>query len=66
MNDRHDRRPGVGGSFDAWTSRIYPPRLLVSNSTPYLRVLRSHMLRVLGRIDDELKRRDGASNERRS
>ncbi len=58
MNSENRRVEGVGRSFDAWTARIYPGQLVVNNSTRYLRLLRSKMLSVIGRIDDELSWRE--------
>lgn len=60
MSDKHEWNKSVGGSFVDWSTRIYPGRLMVSNSTVYLRTLRSKMLTVINRIDDELKRRQRA------
>lgn len=64
MNSEHRQTKGVGDSFDAWAARIYPGRLVVNKSTRYLRKLRSRMLCVIGRIDDELSRRE--KGQRRS
>jgi hypothetical protein len=58
VNSENGRAKGVGRSFDAWAARIYPGQLVVNNSTRYLRVLRSRMLCVISRIDDELSRRE--------
>ncbi len=58
MSSENGRAKGVGRSFDAWADRIYPTHLVVTNSTPHLRVLRSRMLCVIGRIEAELKRRE--------
>ncbi|MBI4786247.1 MAG: hypothetical protein HY782_04280 [Chloroflexi bacterium] len=58
MTVKNEWSQGVGDSFTDWATRIYPTRLIVNNSTGYLRVLRSRMLRVIYRIDDELKRRE--------
>jgi hypothetical protein len=58
VNSENGRVNGVGRSFDAWAARIYPGQLVVNNSTRYLRLLRSRMLSVIGRIDDELSRRE--------
>jgi hypothetical protein len=49
---------GVGRSFESWAARIYPARQVVNIGTRYLRTIRSEMLCVIDRIDDELKRRD--------
>ncbi len=58
MNSERTQARGVGRSFDAWATRIYPGQLVVNKSTRYLQMLRSRMLCVIGRIDDELGRRD--------
>jgi len=58
MNVKQEWDKSVGSSFIGWTGRIYPTHLVVGNSTNYLRVLRSRMLAVVRRIDDELKRRE--------
>lgn len=58
MNSENRQARGVGRSFDAWAARIYPGQLVVNSSTRYLRMLRSRMLGVIGRIDDELSRRE--------
>jgi hypothetical protein len=58
MNPEHRQVNGVGYSFDAWAARIYPGQIVVNKSTGYLQMLRSRMLCVIDRIDDELNRRD--------
>jgi len=58
MNSEHRQTKGVGYSFDAWAARIYPGHIVVNKSTRYLQTLRAKMLCVIGRIDDELSRRD--------
>ncbi len=58
MSTKIEQSNGVGHSFMDWATRIYPTHLVVDNSTNYLRVLRVRMLRVVRRIDDELKRRE--------
>lgn len=58
MSAQLKRSTGVGHSFMSWATRIYPTHLVVSNSTNYLRVLRLRMVHIIGRIDDELKRRE--------
>lgn len=58
MSVKHEGNKSVGDSFTDWASRIYPTHLVTVNSTGYLRVLRSRMLRVVRRIDAELKRRE--------
>ncbi len=58
MNTKPQWSTGVGHSFTDWATRIYPTHLVVNQSTNYLRVLRLSMLRVIRRIDDELKRRE--------
>ncbi len=58
MNSERAWARGVGRSFDAWAAHIYPGQLIVNKSTRHLQMLRSRMLRVIGRIDDELSRRE--------
>ncbi len=58
MSTKPQGNTSVGPSFMDWATRIYPTRLVVNHSTNYLRVLRVRMLRVVRRIDDELKRRE--------
>jgi hypothetical protein len=53
-----DHGRGVGRSFEEWAVRIYPTSQVVTIGTRSLRTIRSGMLRVIDRIDDELKRRD--------
>lgn len=48
---------GVNRSFNEWAVQVYHVSILRTISTDYLRTLRSEMLHVIGRIDDELKRR---------
>ncbi len=58
MNSERGQTRGVGYSFDAWAASIYPGQIVVHKSTRYLQILRAKMLCVIGRIDDELSRRD--------
>lgn len=54
----NDHGRGVGRSFEGWAARIYPTSQVVTIGTRSLRTIRLGMLRVIDRIDDELKRRD--------
>lgn len=58
MNHKKDHRAGVGRSFMELALRIYPTGQIVTIGTQSLRTIRLGMLRVIDRIDDELKRRD--------
>lgn len=58
MNTENDWGLGVRSSFNAWAEQIYNVRILRTMSTDHLRTLRSEMLRVIGRIDDELRQRE--------
>lgn len=60
MSIKSEWGKSVGNSFTGWATEIYPTHLVVNKSTYYLRVLRLSMLRVIRRIDDELKRRERA------
>ncbi|MGE5263860.1 MAG: hypothetical protein ACM3S0_10790 [Acidobacteriota bacterium] len=58
MTIKSERGKSGGDSFTDWAARIYPTHLFVNKSTHYLQVLHSRMLRVIRRIEDELKRRE--------
>ena len=52
-----DSGQGVNRSFKEWAVQLYNASILRTISTDYLSTLRSEMLHVIGRIDDELKQR---------
>lgn len=57
MSVETDSGQGVNSSFNEWAVQVYHVSILRTISTDYLRTLRAEMLHVIGRIDDELKRR---------
>lgn len=58
MNTKNDWGEGVRSSFNEWAAQVYDVSILRSISSDYLRILRSEMLHAIGRIDDELRRRE--------
>ncbi len=58
MSVYEDWGQGLRNSFDEWAAQVYDARILRTISTDYLRILRSEMLHAIGRIDDEMRRRE--------
>jgi hypothetical protein len=58
MTGENETEKGVCTSFNEWAVQLYHFGIVRNIGTDHLRDLRSEMLHVIGRIDDELEQRD--------
>jgi hypothetical protein len=63
VNVNKDWGQRVRSSFNEWAAQVYDVGILRTISTDYLRTLRSEMLQAIGRIDDEMRRREHSHSE---